>query len=175
MENLILIEPSLEHQELIMKYRQEYIHHGETWINGSNGLINFDDYNKWLTLIQNKKQIIGSDIDTPATTYILFDYSKQKVIGTIQLRHFLTTELKEHGGNIGYGICPSERKKGYGKLQLKLVLEKAKILNLKKVMITCDKSNLASENLIKSCGGIFSHEVHHLSDDEAIKIFWILL
>lgn len=175
MNNIVLIEPTLEHQKIIMNYRQEYIQCGETWINGSYGLINFDDYNKWLDAIQNKKQIVPSNIDTPATTFILLDYINEIVIGTVQLRHFLTEELKNHGGNIGYGICPSYRKRGYGKLQLTLILEKARDIGLKKVMISCDKSNIASENLIRSCNGIFSHEIQNICDNEPIKVFWIAL
>lgn len=35
----------------------------------------------------------------------------------------------------------------------KLLLEKAKSLNLKKVIITCNDTNIKSENIIKTNGG----------------------
>ena len=58
-----------------------------------------------------------------ASTFFSVRKSDNRIIGTIQLRHFLTDELEKHGGHIGYGIRPTERKKGYGKQQLLLALE----------------------------------------------------
>jgi predicted acetyltransferase len=55
----------------------------------------------------------------------------------------LTLEI-ENGGHIAYGIRPSERKKGYGKQQLLLILDVARNMNIPKVMIVCDKDNIAS-------------------------------
>ena len=55
------------------------------------------------------------------------------VYGCCTLRHTIKGNLINIGGNIGYAIRPSERKKGYEKKQLELILEKAKEHNLKKV------------------------------------------
>jgi len=70
--------------------------------------------------------------------------SDNKIIGSIQLRHYLTEELLKDGGNVGYGICPSERGKEYGTKQLSLLLPYATALNLSKIMISCNKDNRAS-------------------------------
>ena len=64
----------------------------------------------------------------------------------------------ENGGHIAYGIRPSERKKGYGVQQLLLVLEVARSIEIPKVMITCDKDNIASAKTVLSCGGILTSE-----------------
>lgn len=77
----------------------------------------------------------------------------RKYIGDIRIRHGLNKQLKKIGGHIGYGIRPAERKKGYGKLILKLGLEKAKEIGLKEVLITCDKSNIGSKKIIETSGG----------------------
>lgn len=55
------------------------------------------------------------DDNVHASTFFSVRKSDNKIIGTIQLWHFLTDEFKKHGGHIGYGIRPTERKKGYGK------------------------------------------------------------
>ena len=59
-------------------------------------------------------------------------------------RHNLKGELINIGGNIGYAIRPSERRKGYATIQLQLLLEKAKELGLEKVLVTCRDNNVGS-------------------------------
>ena len=49
---------------------------------------------------------------------------------------------------------PSERKKGYGTLILKLALKKAREIGLKKVLLTCSDTNVGSRKIIEACGGI---------------------
>lgn len=102
----------------------------------------------------------------PATLYFLVD-EKNKICGALDIRHELNEYLEKFGGHIGYGIAPSERKKGYGKIQLKLGLEKAKKIGLKKVLITCDDNNVSSARTIEACGGIYNDT---LADAEANRI-----
>lgn len=47
------------------------------------------------------------------------------LVGISKLRHHLTESLRIEGGHIGYGIRPSERKKGYGTKLLELTLLEA--------------------------------------------------
>ena len=70
-----------------------------------------------------------------------------------------------------YGIRPTERKKGYGKQQLLLVLEIAKDMKIPKVMIICDKDNIASSQTAMSCGGILTGENFHEGKEQ--QIYWI--
>ena len=50
---------------------------------------------------------------SPQTTFGVF--VDGKLVGGFNLRHVLKGVLINHGGNLGYLIRPSERKKGYGK------------------------------------------------------------
>ena len=70
----------------------------------------------------------------------------------------MTEDLKRHGGHIGYGIRPAERKKGYGRQQLLLILDLAGRMGMSKVMISCDKDNIASGRTAMSCGGVLKCE-----------------
>lgn len=45
-------------------------------------------------------------------------------MGAVNIRHSLTKHLFNAGGHIGYGIRPSERRKGYATKLLALSLEK---------------------------------------------------
>ena len=82
------------------------------------------------------------------TTYVLADDSNH-IYGLINLRHELKGKLMEVGGHIGYGIRPSERKKGYATLQLKLILDKLKELNINQALITCRENNIASKKTME--------------------------
>ena len=53
-----------------------------------------------------------------AKTFLLIRANDNKIIGTINIRWNLTEKLKQFGGNIGYGIRPTERRKGYNKVNL---------------------------------------------------------
>lgn len=81
--------------------------------------------------------------------------------------------MKLVGGNIGYSIRPTERFKGYGTLILKLGLEKCKELNIDKVLITCNKSNVGSYKVIEKNDGILENEFFCEAYNEIVKRYWI--
>ncbi|MFZ5354856.1 MAG: GNAT family N-acetyltransferase [Bacillota bacterium] len=170
MNDLILKKPSKALADLIWEYRQEYFRHGETNINGSCGIASYDNFNEWLEVaLSIEKDKLRNNVH--ASTFFSMRKSDNKIIGSIQLRHSLTPELEQHGGHIGYGIRPSERKKGYGKQQLSLVLDVARQMGILKVLITCDKENIASAKTAISCGGRLAGE--NIYDNKPQLIYWI--
>lgn len=169
---IILVRPSYGLKEAIWAYRQEYFDFGETHINGSCGIAHASNFDEWLELVLSiEKDKLRNNVH--ASTFFSVRKSDNRIIGSIQLRHSLTPELENHGGHIGYGIRPSERRKGYGKQQLLLVLQEAINLKIPKVMITCDKDNIASMKTAMSCGGILTCE--NVYEGKAQQIFWINL
>ena len=58
-------------------------------------------------------------------------------------------------------FSPSKRKQGYGTIQLKLVLNECKNLNINQVLITCIEENIASRKVIEKCGGVFQNAVEN--------------
>lgn len=89
----------------------------------------------------------------PASTYWLTENGI--CIGEVNIRHELTEHLRNVGGQIGYWIRPSMRKRGYGKDILRLALLQAKVLGLSKVIVTCDETNIPSKKIIEANGGVF--------------------
>lgn len=79
-----------------------------------------------------------------SSTYWLYDEENDKIIGASNLRHYLTEMGVEFWGHIGYGIRPSERRKGYATELLKLTLEKAKEHNIDKVYLGTYTGNVGS-------------------------------
>ena len=108
----------------------------------------------------------------PSTLYFLLGDNK-KIYGAIHIRHELNEYLLSYGGHIGYGIRPSERKKGYATLMLSLSLPIAKELGIKKALITCDKENTSSAKTIKNNGGVLENEIEQKG--EITQRYWIEL
>lgn len=154
--NLFLVKPSKALEKDILEYKQEYFDFGEAGVNGSCGLACYDDFNEWLNLVLSiEKEELRNGVHT--STFFTIRKEDDKIIGSIKLHHFLSPYL-ENGGHIAYGIRPSERKKGYGIEQLLLVLDVARSMKIPKVMITCNKDNIASAKTALCCGGILTSE-----------------
>jgi predicted acetyltransferase len=89
----------------------------------------------------------------------------------IDIRHYLNDYLLRIGGNIGYSVRASERRKGYAKEMLRLALLKCRKLDLEKVLITCFKHNIASAKTIIANGGILENEI--TDEDGITQRYWI--
>ena len=110
-------------------------------------------YEEWLNDCEADKTVEERNPDwANATNYLLVDENNH-VYGISQIRHSLKGQLINIGGNIGYAIRPTERRKGYGTIQLQLLLEKAKVLGLNKVLVTCRENNIGSKKTIENCLG----------------------
>lgn len=107
----------------------------------------------------------------PSSTYFL-ENENGIITAAVNIRHRLNEYLMQRGGHIGYGVRPSERKKGYAKMILSLALEKTNKMGIREVLVTCDAENFASEKTILSNGGIFESSFTE-DNGNVIKRFWI--
>ena len=173
MEKIILIKPDLSYADKIIKYKEEALFE-KAIINSSISLENFSSVEGWLKELKMK-----SSEDTvpkglvPSSTYLWIREKDNYIVGMINIRHYLNEYLTQVGGNIGYSVRKTERNKGYAKQMFKLALEKCKGLKIKKVLITCDEDNIASEKVILSANAKF--EDIRCIDGKNIKRFWIEL
>lgn len=88
----------------------------------------------------------------PYTEYWLM--RDNQYVGAIQIRHEPSGRHQNLKSHIYYQIIPSERGKGYGKMILKLGLQKARRLGLREVLLTTDSANSRSRSIIETCGGL---------------------
>lgn len=168
MERLRHVVPSMEYMEKGIDYIQEHINVG-SHINGSGGLDRYlDNYQGWLDKLEQDRMCIPGEQRVPAETYYLVN-EQDRIIGMINIRLCLNERLMKCGGHIGYGIRPSERNKGYNKINLYLALLRCQSLGIKEVILDCDSSNLASSRTMEALGGVRIDEYY--SDYEKCQVW----
>ena len=123
--------------------------------------------------LNHAKGIGLADGWVPAHTFWLVQNEKT-ILGVLQIRHSLKPYLEREGGHIGYSVRPSERGKGYATRMLAMALDEARRLGLKRVLITCDRRNIASARVIQKNGGWLENEiVSCLPNREFTQRYWI--
>ena len=160
MDRLKLVKPSKEQEREAIDYIKEfYTYHSE--INGVGGLSRYlDRYEKWLDKLEEDRNRIPNEEKVPSETYFLVRESDQKIVGMINIRLALNEKLKEFGGHIGYSIRPTERGKGYNKINLYLGLLCCQQHGIEQVLMDCDKDNLASAKTMQALGGKLVREYY---------------
>ena len=177
MERFYLEEPSLERKDEIIEYLDEFVKYNSN-INGTGSLDKiYDGYTFEEALercLNMKNELYAKSINrVPGKTFLLIRKDDNKIVGTINIRWNLSEKMLKFGGHIGYGIRPTERRKGYNKIQLYLVLLEAQKLNLDKVMLDCSVDNLGSDKTIKALGGILERCELDESDNTMTNVYWI--
>jgi len=167
-----LVFPTMEHKQSALEMRREHYDIGELTIHGCGGLDYAKTYDGWLEKVQAAVTLEMSEDLVPATVY--FGMVDSRIIGIIQIRHKLNQRLLRTYGHIGYSIRPSERNKGYATQMLALALEKCREMRIKKVLVTCNKSNIGSAKVIIKNGGVEGSEI--IGDDGNLaQQYWITI
>lgn len=152
MEYLRLIRPSIEYKEDGIDYINEHYAYNSP-INGCGGLNRYlNNYEGWLKKLENDMSNPGPG-RVHSLTYYLVRESDNKIVGMVNIRLELNDRLLRCGGNIGYGIRPSERRKGYNKINLYLALEVCQEYGLEEVLLDCDEENIGSKRSMEALGG----------------------
>lgn len=174
MEKFKLIRPTLEYKKQAIEYIQEQNQYNSP-INGVGGLDRYlDNYEGWLQKLEEDRKNKVTEDRVPAETLFLVRENDDKLIGTINMRLAMNEKVRKHYGHIGYSIRPTERRKGYNKINLYLALLVCQEYGLKRVMLTCDKENLGSAKTIQ----YFNPELEKEFYDEEIfhcvkQHYWI--
>ena len=161
--------------KLTEKYRPQLCEMMEEWCGTDEKIVpyairktdyhNFDEYLEGLEVKDSSGGLV------PDSTYFCLDEERNIFVGAVNIRHYLNDALLLTGGHVGDGVRPSERGKGIGTEMVSLALEECKKLGISRVLMTCDKDNVASARTIIKNGGVLENEV--FSDGEAVQRYWI--
>ena len=171
MMKIELVKPSIDMVTMILEFVSEFKKHKEDTINGCCGLTRYNDYSKWIQYVRQVENGLIPD-RISSSTFLAIDKLSKSIIGIIDIRHYLNEE-HFYSGHIGYSISPNLRCNGYGTEILQLGVEKAKELNIEKLLLTCEKSNIASQKVVERNNGIFEKEI--FDDGESYLVYWICI
>lgn len=170
---MILRAPSIEYDEQIQAYRNEFLEYGGS-MDGCGSLRRFDRTQDWLDQDEALKHAETTPPDlVPMTQYIYMRESDNKIVGVIQIRHRFNEFLEKYAGHIGYSVCPSERRKGYATQMLKLVLPECRRLGIHHVLVCCVRGNEGSRKTILKNGGQYESTVYLKERDVYLERYWI--
>lgn len=167
--------PTLADSMAAQDYIQEFFDNGELEVNGS-ALLDKMPFDEWL---ENTKR--NADVRTVRSDWVLSEtffavrQSDKRIVGMLDMRLSLNNDfLREYGGNIGYSVRPSERRKGYAVQMLSIAITRARALGMSKLMLGCYCDNSASIKTIEHCGGVLG-ETKPYVNGKPMHVYWITL
>lgn len=139
-----------------------------------NRCLDQSSYECWLEKVMADRDIANIKPGwVPAFTYFYVREEDDRIIGMVCIRPFLNDTLRKTGGHIGYSIRPTERRKHYGTRLLQEALEVCRSIDLRRVLVTCDRENLASRGVIENGGGKVDSEFYDETSGEVVRRYII--
>jgi predicted acetyltransferase len=112
-----------------------------------------------------RRRVIRQMWEVPTTELWFVDGADY--IGTLVIRHQLTSALTREGGHIGYHVVPRHRRQGHATQMLAQAKTTCQQLGLMKLLLTCDHDNIGSRRVIETNGGI----LERITDGQAR--YWV--
>ena len=163
--------PEIKDEDILKIYIREHHDNGETGISAGLGLLSAD-YTEWVAKIKNNA-LSGDEQWGKSLLFLCFD--GDRLIGLLSIRYELPELLSEKYGDIGYGVRPSERNKGYATAMLEYALSVCKEKGMEKVIVGCYKDNPASAATIKKNGGTLITENENYKEGRISQYYLIRL
>lgn len=169
-----LVKLSIEYKKQLIDMLQEWVEYNNSnpRANTSPYAIFKNDYNDFDYFLNNLEIKDESNGLVPDSTFFLYDEKRDIFVGASNIRHYLNEGLLKYGGHIGDGIRPSERRKGYGTILIKLSLIECKKLGIDRVLITCNEENIGSKKAILNNGGVLENQIID-EDGSLLNRYWI--
>lgn len=135
----------INEKDIDKEYEFLFTLESENGFNNSYYNVSYDDFvNIYFPKRMNASK--GIDVDpkfVPDTYFFLWD--DNQIVGLFKVRHYLTDEIRNSVGHIGFAIGKAYRRKKYATKGLALVLKATKdLIKEDEVLISCDKTNKAS-------------------------------
>lgn len=165
---LKLVRLSEAYREQLGDMMDEWTATGETIVPCAIVKNDYRDFDRYLAQLEVKEAAGGL---VPDSVFFCLDDHTNRFVGAVNIRHRLNAPLLRSGGHIGDGVRPSERRRGVATRMIAMALEECRRLGIERVLMVCDKDNIASARSIQKNGGVLENEL----DDGGTMIqrYWI--
>ena len=165
---LKLVRLSEAYREQLGDMMDEWTATGETIVPCAIVKNDYRDFDRYLAQLEVKEAADGLVRDS---VFFCLDDETNRFVGAVNIRHRLNALLLRSGGHIGDGVRPSERRRGVATRMIAMALEECRRLGIERVLMVCDKDNIASARSIQKNGGVLENEL----DDGGTMIqrYWI--
>lgn len=137
--------------------------------------LEYNTEEKFMELVNRLEEVekgINLNDMAPLTTYWLYDEEKDRIMGATCIRHKVLGENGRLWGHIGYGVRPSERRKGYATYILKTAMKEAQKRDIKYIYVGAYTENIASCKTIEKCGFDFDEHIIDKGCDKEIRKYY---
>lgn len=167
---LKLVKASEKYRRQITEMMDEWTATGEKIVPYAIRVMDYHDFERYCQAIEVHEPRNGR---VPDSTFFCLDEERDRMVGAVNIRHYLNEALLLNGGHIGDGVRPSERRKGIATAMIGLALEECKKLGIEKVLMVCAKENTGSARSIIKNGGVLENELE--VDGTVEQRYWITL
>jgi predicted acetyltransferase len=136
------------------------------------------DHQSFIYLVEDTSRVIFAGLPNQPAEEYLWLIDQGEFIGRAFFLHWLNEERLRTDGQVDYWIRPSRRRQGYGKIILRLLLQRFRQLGLKRVLITCRTDNIPSRKIIETNSGVLEDEIvmpGTFGEPEQRRRYWIYL
>ena len=179
MNDIRLVELTSEEAKLykddIIKFTKEKFGDDPVVVEGEDlsSYFKAGSYEGWIEQLNYEKTLTLTEEAVPSITFVGVRSIDDKIVGSVTIRSKLNEKASIFGGHIGYDVRPSEQGKHYGSKLLGLSLDYVSTnLDLERVLLTCDKTNVASASIIENNGGVLETEILE-PNGNVIQHYWI--
>lgn len=166
--NLCLVKLEEKYREIFFQMMEEWFSSGEKIIPYAIRRYDYRDFAYYCENLEVKNAACGL---VPDSTFFCLDLDRNIFVGAVNIRHYLNDALLLNGGHIGDGVRPSERRKGIATKMVGLALEECRKLDINRVLMVCNKENVASAKTIIRNGGVLENEVE--VDGVVEQRYWV--
>jgi len=167
--NLRLCRATRENSGDLAEYAREFAEAGEPYV-----VLPGKDPNALLASVERFEA--GEDLPENRVRMTWFWLLRgDRIVASSRLRHELIPVLLFDGGNIGYEVRPSERRRGIGREILRLTLDEARRIGLRRVLLTTEPTNLGSIGVILGNGGVLEDTSVSPNTGRTLNRYWITL
>ena len=121
-------------------------------------------YEAWMAWLEEDREA-GQEL------FFLVETETGRLLGGISIRTQVERERLYLDGHSGYGIRPSERRKGYASRMLKMALPILWDRGTDPVVITCAKGNTGSAKAALAAGGVLVWEGEGEEEGEVVQAY----